>query len=105
MARYVMIAQSRPLPGREDAFNRWYDEVHVPTALGVPGFAGCRRFEAGVPVTPGQEQLPYLTIYEIDADDPFAVIGEFGRRSADPATEQTDAIDSPANRVALYRLR
>jgi hypothetical protein len=52
-------------PGREADWNRWYDEVHVPAILGVPGFRSVTRFaELG---RPGH----YLAIYAIDDESVF----------------------------------
>jgi len=31
---------------REDEFNRWYNEEHVPERLAVPGFLSAARYEA-----------------------------------------------------------
>ncbi len=28
---------TNPIDGEEDTFNKWYDEVHVPDVLDVPG--------------------------------------------------------------------
>lgn len=52
-------------PAREDEFNRWYDEEHIPEKRATPGFRSARRFrhhEGG-----GR----YLAVYEID--DPSVV--------------------------------
>jgi hypothetical protein len=45
-------------PSVEEAFNRWYDEVHVPDILRCPGFLRAERFV-------GEESPRYLAIYEI----------------------------------------
>lgn len=46
-------------PAHEAAFNRWYDEVHVPDLLACPGWLSARRFTAldGGP--------KYVAVYEI----------------------------------------
>ena len=39
--RHLMLALTNPVPGRDDAFNEWYDAYHVPECLKVwtcPGF-------------------------------------------------------------------
>jgi len=50
-------------PEREDEFNRWYDEEHVPEKLAAPGFHSARRFK--------HFTIPhrYLAIYEVDEGD------------------------------------
>ena len=69
----ILLVMSDATPGDDDAYNAWYDDVHLADVLNVPGFVAARRF-AAVPSVHGE--LPaarYLAIYEIDADDLDAV--------------------------------
>ena len=52
---------------REDEFNRWYDEIHIPDVLkGGPEFLTCRRYKQ----IPGADvRSGYVTIVEIETDD------------------------------------
>jgi hypothetical protein len=47
-------------PAHEDAFNHWYETVHIPDLLGCPGWLSARRYVAmdGGP--------KYVAVYEID---------------------------------------
>jgi hypothetical protein len=68
MPKGVLIVMTEPLEGKDEEFNEWYDNVHIPELLKVPGFAAAQRF-AAVPWTKGE--LPpraYLTLYEFDTD-------------------------------------
>lgn len=74
MARHVLLAYTECLPGTDEAFNAWYDAVHVHDVLAVPGFVGAQRFEA-VPDMRGE--LPvnrYLAVYEFDTEDSAAAM-------------------------------
>jgi hypothetical protein len=43
----VLIAQMDVVPEREEEFNQWYNEVHIPGAGGIPGFGtDHRRFRS-----------------------------------------------------------
>lgn len=70
MTRHLLIVHSEAAPGHdEDDFNDWYDHVHLPEVLKVPGFRAAQRFTA-VPGVHGE--LPehrYMTSYEIETDD------------------------------------
>lgn len=59
-------------PEDEPAFVRWYDEVHIPATLGLPGFVRASRYRlAPQQIAPAlAERLGYrhLVIYEIDVD-------------------------------------
>jgi hypothetical protein len=67
------------------AFNEWYDRTHVPEILAeVPGIVGATRYEvAGPDGGPGGRR--FLAIYEIEADDPQAVLATLGARAAEGA--------------------
>ena len=101
MARGVYVVRSRPVdPAREDEFNDWYDGVHVPELLSVPGFRSARRFRR---VGSGDEGPEYLAVYEIEADDVAAPVAEWRRRSSAGETTRTDALQvDPPPVVGLY---
>jgi len=52
-------------PAREEEFNRWYDEVHVPDILGTGLYHTAYRFTNATPRAGGG---PYLALYETDRD-------------------------------------
>jgi hypothetical protein len=49
--------------GYEDAFSRWYNEVHFPELLACPGWLGGRRFEC----TNGEPR--FLAIYDLEDEE------------------------------------
>ena len=49
------------MPEVEEAFNQWYDAVHVPALLRCPGWLSARRY---VVLDGGPK---YLAIYEVDS--------------------------------------
>jgi hypothetical protein len=55
----------------QEAFNRWYDEVHVPDILTIEEFESCRRYKvARARLYPGvlaQPDHEYAAIYKIRA--------------------------------------
>jgi hypothetical protein len=77
MARYVLIANNGPTDGEDDDadYNRWYDEVHVPDLLAVPGITSARRFRV---VMSRRSNPPYLALYEIETDDLQSVMDHMG---------------------------
>lgn len=68
IAPHISLVFSNPTPGREDDYNRWYDEDHLPESLTVPGYVGARRYRLSEDQLPGMPTPPqrYLTIYELD---------------------------------------
>jgi len=85
MARHVLLVMTNCAEGEDAEFNRWYDEVHLPEVLSVPGFVGATRYridDVQMPWEPPGTHR-YLAIYEIDADEPQAALDEFNRRARD----------------------
>ncbi len=66
-AVFVMFTECTD-PEREDEFNDWYSNIHIPDILTMPGIVGARRFR----VLGDSGQWKYLAVYELDADDPEA---------------------------------
>ncbi len=63
IARMSFIVWSTPHPGRDDEYNRWYDEVHLPDSIANGSFTAMHRYEA---VGPGHRAGQYLSIAEAD---------------------------------------
>lgn len=64
MARGIMVVAASPAEGREDDFNDWYSNEHIPQVLTVPGFVSARRYK----LHSGKGQR-YLAVYELEAED------------------------------------
>jgi len=64
--RWVNLVENNADPGREAQFNDWYDNLHLPDALGTPGFVRARRYERH---EPRDGRARYLAVYEIDSAD------------------------------------
>lgn len=94
-------------PDREEEFNRWYSEVHVPDVTAVPGVVSARRFKVSAEVESafGGEiagGCRYLVIYEIDAGDPAQVEEEMRARMADGRFRPGDTMASSPAPLAIY---
>ena len=100
MTRYRWLVFTNCAPGREEDFNRWYDEVHIGDLLRIPGIVGARRSrltEAQMSLATGEFQLcgpeeigarfRFLAVYEIEADDPSPVLRQIKERANTPEME------------------
>ena len=80
MSKPVMVVWSNPSdPAREDEFNEWYDGVHVPDVLKIPGILSCTRYKLsdtqfGPVETPGT----YVAYYEVDPEKLAGIPAAFG---------------------------
>ncbi len=69
MAKGIMLVESVPSsPDREDEYNTWYDEVHIPELLALDGIVAARRLR------PVDGNGPYVAIYELEGDDLQAIL-------------------------------
>jgi hypothetical protein len=93
-----MIVFANAAGGRDDDFNRWYDEVHLPDVLGVPGFVSAQRFELTGPQMFPKQRHRYVMLYEIEGDVGAALEA---LRKASPAFERTDAMVQDAHVVVV----
>ena len=41
----VLMVRMDPPPGKEAEWSKWYNEVHIPSRMALPGFLAIRRFE------------------------------------------------------------
>ncbi|HEY0106106.1 MAG TPA: hypothetical protein VGB91_08490 [Rhizomicrobium sp.] len=95
--RGILVALTNPIEGREAEYNDWYDNVHVPDLLKIPGVVGARRFR----VLPRQHRsapIPwqYCATYELEVDDFAAVADELERLRGPTGKGTADMAISPA---------
>jgi hypothetical protein len=68
MATTVFAVHTNAVEGREDEFNDWYDDQHIPDVLAVPGFIRARRYEITDNLATPLTKFKYFAIYEIEGD-------------------------------------
>jgi hypothetical protein len=93
MAKHLLLAFTNPVVGREEEFNRWYDERHVPDLLAVPGFVSAQRFSLTDATGQGRPGWTHLALYELDTDDPNALMAEVRSRLGTEAMPVSDTLD------------
>lgn len=96
--KYLHVVQTSPTPGREDEFNEWYENVHVPEVLTMPGYLSGQRFRL---ISSDPFVGPrYFAVYEIESDDIVATL-ETVKNTA-PTRTKSGAIDTTASVVLTY---
>lgn len=84
----LFLVQTNAVDGMAETFSHWYDEVHLSEVCAVPGVVSATRSAATDAGTPYR----YCAVYEIDADDPTAVVAEIFRRYETGEMVRTDAM-------------
>lgn len=106
----LFLVFSNPVTGREAEFNAWYDAVHVPEVLAVPGVVAARRYEVAPMETPELEGAPspeppahgYLAVYELDRDA-NAVMADFLERIMSGAMNLSEDLDLARVAMSVWR--
>ncbi|MDE2597182.1 MAG: hypothetical protein KGL44_09920 [Sphingomonadales bacterium] len=93
MPRYKMIALTNPVEGREDEFNDWYQNVHLPQVCALPGIKGAQRYRSAAAL---QDPFgrKYLAVYDIETDNLGATLGAFGQAAQSGALTSSDAANN-----------
>ncbi|HZO80169.1 MAG TPA: hypothetical protein VFB33_00615 [Candidatus Binataceae bacterium] len=103
MAKYTLVVLSNPTTGKEAEFNEWYDKMHVPDVLRVPGFVAAQRFKlAGPQLNDAPRPHRYLALYEIETDDIQASIDALRQRAGTTEMLISDAIDIQGVFAAMF---
>lgn len=95
MARYLLIGLHNAVAGREDEFNRWYDNQHLYDCLATPGFIRAQRFKLDdTQITQGSKTpWRYMVIYELETEDPKAALDALVERGRTGKLVPSDALD------------
>jgi len=62
--RILMEIRVNIAPEKEQEFNQWYNNVHVPEIVAVPGFISGRRFQRV-----SGDEIKYMALYELESLD------------------------------------
>ena len=101
MPRYKMLVLSRPVEGREDEFNEWYQHTHLKQIVAIPGFVSAQRFKMASNMR-GESAWPYAAIYEIETDDIEAARREMETRAMDERIARCAAFDYDSVYASIY---
>lgn len=92
MGKFKLVVLANPTDGREEEFNEWYSNTHLADVVAVPGFRSAQRFKLKEPMG-FEHRQQYLAIYEMECDDPQAVVEALYRRRDTPAMVLSDTLD------------
>jgi len=103
--RTLFLVFTKPVEGKEDEFNHWYDTQHLHDVVKVPGVVSAQRYEVAHPGPGGGEATNrYLAIYEIDGP-PGAAMDAMMARFLTEAMPGSDALDLAGTEMAVWAPR
>ena len=97
-----MAVYSNPIsPDRDEEYNVWYNTVHLPELMGIPGFVGATRYRLveglGKGTAPSEQR--YLALYEIEGD----VAAAYTALTSGGGTLQiSDSLDPASARLTFW---
>ena len=95
MEKHVYVVLTNPVPGREDEYNDWYTNTHLPDVLKVPGIVAAQRFILSDSQRPNQPYpWKYLTLYDVETDDLANTLAILKARTGTPDMVISDALDA-----------
>ncbi len=93
---------SSPVEGREEEYNDWYQNTHLPEVVDLPGIRSAQRFRQARNLKEG-EAYPYLTLYDIETDDIDAVLASLAEAAGSGGINMSDAIDTENAYAVVYQ--
>jgi hypothetical protein len=107
----LCLVFSNSVEGKDREFNEWYDAVHVPEVLGLPGVLSAQRFDVGQPtLDPAADAtLPapahrYLTVYEVDGDIEKVLSG-LAEGATSGRMHMSDSLDVTSASIVFWKPR
>lgn len=94
MARFTYVVLSCAQPGREDEFAAWYRDQHLGDVARMPGVVSARliRLDFQRVYDLDAPQWTLLTQYELEGDNPEAIIDSIKAASGSDAMPMSDAL-------------
>ena len=102
MGKYRLVVTSQAAAGLTDEYIRWCHEQHFPDLLRVPGIVAAQRFRV-LPFDP-EGEARFMALFDIDAEDPFAVMAEIQRRNGTPDMPACDFFDKASIKLQIVEL-
>jgi hypothetical protein len=103
MDKYILVVHSNATAGNDDAYNKWYDDIHLGEVLQITGFTAAQRFKVtGAPAAGGPPTHQYLAIYELETDTPQVSLDGLGKAVSSGKMTMSGAIDMTNTAASLY---
>ena len=107
MPKMILTVFSDPIsPERQDEYDDWYANIHVPDVCAIPGVLSARRFREATQASAFAGEVAggrrNMVIYEIDTDNPAEVEAEMQARLADGRLRSTDTLQNDPPPIARY---
>lgn len=97
--KHLVFILTEPTEGQEDAFNDYYENVHLDEVIETAGWKSAQRFKLAGQAGP-ECPLPYLAVYEAEGEDAASIIA--GMNETRDQRQQSDALNRGTGRVWVF---
>lgn len=101
MAKCKLVALTTPVAGKEAEFHEWYQNVHLPEILSLPGGISAQRFQL-VAKLAGSDPNTFLAIYDFEVENPGEVLAAMGTMAQSGKMTMSDAQDFSTTYTAFF---
>jgi len=102
MRKYKLVIFSKPIKGREQEYNDWYQNVHLHDVVAIEAFKSAQRLGLYQVLSVGTEHLPYMAIYEVETDNIDQAIDELKSRAQKGQMKISDSMSAQHTIGAVY---
>jgi hypothetical protein len=95
----TLMVFASPAEGREHDFNEWYDNIHLPEFVALPGVVSGQRFSLA-PTSP-KAKTSYAAIYQLSAQ-PAEVLKAMDAAIKDGSMHMSDALDGASISISAW---
>ncbi len=95
----LYLVRTNAVRGREADFDAWYEAVHLPEVLAIPGFLSAQRYRLSPQQMLPDQQHGWLAVYEIDSSD---IAGTLDRLRGATHLQMSDALDLASIDAAVF---
>ena len=97
--KHLVLILTEPTDGNEAAYNDYYDNLHLGEVLATTQLTSAQRFKLVGEAGEGCP-LPYLAVYESDAENAEAVLEDLNATRSQ--RQQSDALNRRTGRVWVF---
>jgi hypothetical protein len=98
-----LVVFTNAAAGRDDEFNAWYNDVHIPEMVAVPGFTSGERYRFYKAMGDGEFTGKYLSIYGMAADTPEAA-GAAVQKAGSSGLTLSDSNDNSRSILSVFQV-
>lgn len=101
-SNYTMTVLSNALPGRDDEFNKWFDNNHIHEMIALDEVKSAQRFMIAPSAPDTASPHKYLAVYDIETDDLVRLNARIGEEMAAGRMTTSDATDTSSVVITYF---